>query len=327
MIYKLKNLLKLLFLQFVNTFVISSVIKLCKKYFLHNLNATSPKFYVSNDGTIYANSPEEKRRECKSFKKANTNESVLHLEMDNVYHESKIKCFYPYIDRLFNNGPAPVLVDVCGGRGISVHVISKKYPNINILGVELSRDACVLAKEVSGKIFITGDAEDIPLSNKCTDAVLLVSALHHFHEYPARTIQECHRILKPDGFLFLNDPIPSSEISKTQAEVKLIRKHMIEICKLLSSLYKIQPSRCTPELSSNNEAPICSDDIQKLLVQNNFIILEQRFINHTIRAVTNYLCGQDIASLVDSHLEKVAPLDASMVSIVAQKSALEKYSL
>lgn len=319
MIYKIINLLKLLFHKFVNIFVCSYIIKYLRKHFFDNLNSTSSKLYVSDNGTIYANSPEEKLRECDSFKKINTDESGLRLGMDNIYHESKIKCFYPYIDKLFNNGSTPVIVDVCGGRGISVHVISKKYPNINILGIELSRDACVLAKKISGKAFITGDAEDIPLSCKSTDAVLLVSALHHFYEYPIRTIQECHRILKPDGFLFLNDPYLSSETSITQHEVKLIRNHIIEICKLLSSLHKIQPSRDTSELSSNKEAVICSGDIHKLLVHNGFKILEQRFINHTIRAVTSYMYGQDLASLVDSYLEKVSPLDASMVSIVAQK--------
>ena len=49
-----------------------------------------------------------------------------------------------------------------------------------------------------------------PIADSIFDLVITRYALHHF---PAihDTFQEIHRVLKPDGFLFLSDPAPNDE--------------------------------------------------------------------------------------------------------------------
>lgn len=87
------------------------------------------------------------------------------------------------------NGAFLALAQTCGWQG---------------LGLEpdpaAARTACELGVEV-----ITGGIEQLHERSECFDAITLSHVLEHMHS-PAQVLEQCHRLLKPGGILWLETP-------------------------------------------------------------------------------------------------------------------------
>lgn len=98
------------------------------------------------------------------------------------------------------------IADIGCGTGYGTFILSKKG---HAVGVEFSEEAVRYAKRrYSSCEFIQGDAGALPLTSESFDAVTAFEIIEHLHE-PEALLDECHRILRKGGTLFLSSPNPA----------------------------------------------------------------------------------------------------------------------
>ena len=100
------------------------------------------------------------------------------------------------------------LVDVGCGSGNLIIQVAKKYPSLDLIGVDLSSEILELAKKkavennLNDKIeFKIGSVENLPFPDKSVDFILSTLSLHHW-KIPKQAFEEMFRVLK-DGGVFL----------------------------------------------------------------------------------------------------------------------------
>ncbi len=98
----------------------------------------------------------------------------------------------------------------CGAGGKTVYYASlgvKRITGLEILE-KYREEAENLAKEnnVADKFaFVRGDAADMPFDDETFDTIIMNDAMEHVAE-PEKVIEECYRVLKKGGRLYLNFP-------------------------------------------------------------------------------------------------------------------------
>ena len=100
------------------------------------------------------------------------------------------------------------LVDVGCGSGNLIIQVAKKYPSLDLIGVDLSSEILELAKKkvvennLNEKIvFKIGSVENLPFPDKSVDFILSTLSLHHWED-PKQAFEEIFRVLT-DGGVFL----------------------------------------------------------------------------------------------------------------------------
>ncbi len=93
-------------------------------------------------------------------------------------------------------------------------------------GIEISREAAEKAKEIApGAEVIRCDAQDrYPFGDNSFDIVTAFDVIEHLRD-PATCLDEVFRVLKPDGYLFLQTPTDKSrDIIRDDTHVSLFSK-------------------------------------------------------------------------------------------------------
>ena len=103
------------------------------------------------------------------------------------------------------------LIDVGCGSGNLIIQVAKKYPSLNLIGVDLSSEILELAKKkavennLNDKIeFKIGSVENLPFPDKSVDFILSTLSLHHW-KIPKQAFEEIFRVLKDGGVLLIFD--------------------------------------------------------------------------------------------------------------------------
>ncbi|MCG3156396.1 MAG: Ubiquinone biosynthesis O-methyltransferase [bacterium] len=98
----------------------------------------------------------------------------------------------------------------CGSGGTAL-VLAQRFPDSEIVGIDLSEPLLRLANRnaQAAKVerrtkFEMGDVEKIPYANHSFDAVLNINMVH-IVEDPVQMLNEIERVLMPGGFLFIAD--------------------------------------------------------------------------------------------------------------------------
>ena len=127
---------------------------------------------------------------------------------------------------------------MCTGTATNAIAIAKKNPNAKIVGVDLSKDMLVVAREKVNKENLANvrlyrmDATQMNFKDESFDKVLLSLVLHETDEELAKKIiKEAMRVMKPDGELVV------TEWERSDNFIKKILFIPIEI--LEPKLYKI----------------------------------------------------------------------------------------
>jgi 2-polyprenyl-6-hydroxyphenyl methylase / 3-demethylubiquinone-9 3-methyltransferase len=113
----------------------------------------------------------------------------------------------PWVEqRIYNHFKTSDLkiLDVgCGGGFLTNH-LAKRFSDIT--GLDSSSSSLVVAKQndVSQKVkYVVGDALQLPFDNQSLDVVCAMDFLEHVDQ-PQLVINECARILKPNGLFFFH---------------------------------------------------------------------------------------------------------------------------
>ena len=103
------------------------------------------------------------------------------------------------------------LVDLGCGSGNLLILISKIYPNLKLVGVDLSSEILELAKlkarenKLSDNVdFKVGNADKLPFLDNSVDFIISSLSLHHWKE-PSIVLKEIHRVLKHSGVFMIFD--------------------------------------------------------------------------------------------------------------------------
>ncbi len=103
--------------------------------------------------------------------------------------------------------PGMRLLDVgCGGGRFALR-IAERFPDVTIVGLDLSPEQIARAKRRSRALadrvsFVQGTALDLPFDPGAFDLVYSVGSLKHWPE-PERGLRECVRVLAPRGKLWV----------------------------------------------------------------------------------------------------------------------------
>ena len=173
------------------------------------------------------------------FKKINCEITIrfkLNFTRDRIYGKERVmnsklfykvmSGFYDLLDviyfRKYETSPRKVVfdtigkkdnvLDMCTGTATNAIAIAKKNPNAKIVGVDLSKDMLVVAREKVNKENLANvrlyrmDATQMNFKDESFDKVLLSLVLHETDEELAKKIiKEAMRVMKPDGELVVTE--------------------------------------------------------------------------------------------------------------------------
>jgi ubiquinone/menaquinone biosynthesis C-methylase UbiE len=115
------------------------------------------------------------------------------------------------LSELKKYNPEGKLVDLGCGSGNLLVLISKKYPNLELIGVDISSEILELAKlktqenELIDNVdFRVGGADNLPFPDNSVDFIISSLSLHHWKD-PSIVFKETHRVLKQNGVLEIFD--------------------------------------------------------------------------------------------------------------------------
>ena len=104
---------------------------------------------------------------------------------------------------------AKVLDMGCGAGYYTSEILKKKFPKLNITGIDISKNAINQAKKnYKDVVFKVGSAYKLPFKKASFDTVILNCTLEHL-EKPQKALQEVRRVLVSDGLFFSITPIES----------------------------------------------------------------------------------------------------------------------
>ena len=102
--------------------------------------------------------------------------------------------------------PRQRLLDVGCGTGYLLQQALARQPEINAVGLDLSREMLAVARERLGTrvALVEGTAERLPFCDWAFDVVVSNSALHYLDD-PERAVRELARVLRGGGTLLVVD--------------------------------------------------------------------------------------------------------------------------
>lgn len=93
------------------------------------------------------------------------------------------------------------VVDVATGTGLVLRALSRRAPDLDLVGVDISPGMLDVAREaLPAAEWIEADAADLPLADSSADVVTCVTALHIIPAV-AQAAAEWRRVLRPHGRL------------------------------------------------------------------------------------------------------------------------------
>lgn len=163
---------------------------------------------------------------------------------------------YREIAGFFDEGLA-TLLDIGCGTGLELEAMYKRFPRLQVTGVDLSRDMLGRLREnFPGKDIrlIQGDYFQVPFGEGAFDAALSFETLHHFEFSKKQAIyQKLYRALRPGGYYVECDYVASCP----EEEALCLEQYR----------YKRQKSGIPPEQFIHVDIPLTWEH-QKALLEN-----------------------------------------------------------
>lgn len=106
--------------------------------------------------------------------------------------------------------PQGILVDIGCGPGYLAARISRRFPGLRVVGVDISNEMLSTAKRnwspdsYPNLEFVMGDAQRLPFPDSAIDFIVSSLSLHHLTN-AGIAVREIHRVLKPGGQFLIFD--------------------------------------------------------------------------------------------------------------------------
>ncbi|MCX6800773.1 MAG: methyltransferase domain-containing protein [Candidatus Diapherotrites archaeon] len=103
------------------------------------------------------------------------------------------------------------IADIGCGSGTFTRALAKKYPNIEMTGIDISEDAVTFAKKtakfekIKNANFTQGALEKIPAKDNSFDAIIASHVIEHIPS-PKKALIEIRKKLRSGGTLYLTTP-------------------------------------------------------------------------------------------------------------------------
>jgi demethylmenaquinone methyltransferase/2-methoxy-6-polyprenyl-1,4-benzoquinol methylase len=101
------------------------------------------------------------------------------------------------------------VLDVCCGTGELTAVIAEQGCTVPVVGIDISESSLEIARIETQRIpvtFLRASADDLPFDSSQFDRCFISFGLHHMPERERkRTLAEIHRVLAPEGILYVID--------------------------------------------------------------------------------------------------------------------------
>lgn len=114
------------------------------------------------------------------------------------------------------------LLDVGSGTGYLSLEIAKKNQNLQLYGIDLSKQMIKLArhhvKDVENIQFKLANAAALPFEDESIDFIISTGSMHHWKN-PAKVFEECYRVLKTSTEAWIYDGCPEA-IKQEAFEIK-----------------------------------------------------------------------------------------------------------
>ncbi|MHA1232885.1 MAG: class I SAM-dependent methyltransferase, partial [Candidatus Helarchaeota archaeon] len=115
------------------------------------------------------------------------------------------------ISELKKLDPKGTVADVgCGAANVLIR-LANKYPNLKLIGIDVSQEilnkAIINAEKANVKdkiVFRVGSVEKLPLDNQSLNYIISTLSLHHWNA-PIDAFKEFYRTLKPGGVMIIFD--------------------------------------------------------------------------------------------------------------------------
>ena len=105
------------------------------------------------------------------------------------------------------------ILDLGSGTGYLSIEIAKRRPNLQVYGIDLSRQMVRIARRhargMGNAHFEFGNAAELPFEDDSIDFILSTGSLHHWRT-PARVFDECYRVLKASAEAWIYDGCPEA---------------------------------------------------------------------------------------------------------------------
>ncbi|MPN22890.1 Demethylmenaquinone methyltransferase [bioreactor metagenome] len=97
------------------------------------------------------------------------------------------------------------ILDVACGNGTLLGALSKKA-SVHGFGVDLSENMIAAARErYPGCTFAVSSCVPLPFETESMDVITVSCAFHHFED-PLAFVNECRRVLKKNGMIYMAEP-------------------------------------------------------------------------------------------------------------------------
>lgn len=152
-------------------------------------------------------------------------EGAMMLDRMNVSHHGVTSWA---LDKLPADAPAPKILDIGCGGGNTLKILSQKYADASLLGMDYSEVSVEKSKEynkedvASGKMNIVhGSVEAMPFSDDSFDYITTVESFYFWPD-SLENLKEVRRVLKKDGRFYLiadiygKDDLPESVLENIE---------------------------------------------------------------------------------------------------------------
>jgi ubiquinone/menaquinone biosynthesis C-methylase UbiE len=112
------------------------------------------------------------------------------------------------------------VLDIGCGDGALVRALTKR--GAHCVGVEVTPERIAQAEardKLGDEVYLEASGSKLPLPDESMDLVIFFNALHHLPpDDMSYSLQECHRLLKPEGYLYVAEPLaqgPLHELTRS----------------------------------------------------------------------------------------------------------------
>jgi len=117
------------------------------------------------------------------------------------------------------------ILDLGSGTGYLAIEIAKRAPNLQVYGIDLSRQMVKIArrhaKGIDNARFVFGNVSQLPFKDNSIDLVVSTGASHHW-KTPRMVFDECYRVLKTGKEAWIYDGCP--EVFSNRADRRKINE-------------------------------------------------------------------------------------------------------